>query len=74
MFLNRARFNKSRVFWVVSVPLAIILAVSFLTDLPDKVKKKWKNRIQDLLIHVPLGSFRDWFMKRIIPESDASMI
>lgn len=61
-------------FWVVSVPLAIILAVSFLTDIPDKVKKKWDNKIRDLLNRIPVGSLRGQFVKRMIPESDAGMV
>ena len=61
-------------FWVVSVPLAIILAVSFLTDVPDKVKKRWDNKIRDRLDSVPVVSWRGRFMKRMVSESDAGMV
>jgi hypothetical protein len=72
--VSSLRFDKSRVFWVVSVPLAIILGVPFLTDVPAKVKKKWDNKIRDLLNRVLVGSLRGRFVKRMIPESDAGMV
>ena len=35
-----------RIFWVVSVPLAIILMVLFFTSWPGKIQDRLKNRLQ----------------------------
>jgi hypothetical protein len=36
--------DTSRVFWAVSVPIAIILGLWFLSPIPAWIKKKWNER------------------------------